>query len=68
MRQSGNALQFERQLSGRDLPLPTDLAPGTYSLVVGLYRAADGQRLTTSSGPLSRRSADTFDLREIIVQ
>ena len=50
------------------LPLPDDLAPGTYSLIVGLYRAADGQRLTTSSGPLGLRSTDAFIVQEIEVR
>jgi hypothetical protein len=30
----------------RTLPLPSGLAPGTYVLRMGVYRAADGQRLT----------------------
>ncbi len=30
--------------------LPTDLAPGTYTLAIGWYNPQDGQRLATSSG------------------
>jgi len=50
------------------LAVPDSVAPGDYKLIVGLYRAADGQRLTTSSGPLSLRSTDTFVVSDIIVQ
>ena len=50
------------------LPLPDDLAPGTYSLIVGLYRAADGQRLMTSSGPLGLRSTNAFVVQDIEVR
>jgi uncharacterized membrane protein len=50
------------------LPLPDDLAPGTYSLIVGLYRAAEGQRLMTGGGPLGWRSTDVLVVSEIIVQ
>lgn len=32
------------------LTLPADLRPGTYRLAVGVYRAADRQRLNTQSG------------------
>ncbi len=50
------------------LPLPDDLAPGTYKLIVGLYRAADGQRLTTASGPFGLAQADHVVVREIEVR
>ncbi|MFZ2359697.1 MAG: hypothetical protein WA040_10175, partial [Anaerolineae bacterium] len=50
------------------LRLPDDLAPGTYRLIVGLYRATDGERLMTSGGPFGLRSEDAFVVREIIVQ
>jgi uncharacterized membrane protein len=50
------------------LPVPDDLAPGSYSLIVGLYRATDGQRLEASSGPFGWHSTDAFLVREIIAQ
>ncbi|MDW8318638.1 MAG: hypothetical protein RMN53_12450 [Anaerolineae bacterium] len=39
------------------LPTPADIPRGRYALIVGLYRAADGQRLTVARGPwgLGRR-------------
>ena len=33
------------------LVVPAGTPPGMYQLIVGLYRAADGQRLETASGP-----------------
>lgn len=32
------------------IPIPPELAPGTYSVIVGLYRADNGARLPASSG------------------
>ena len=32
------------------LALPADLAPGSYRLIVGVYRAADRMRFTTRAG------------------
>jgi uncharacterized membrane protein len=39
------------------LTLPTDLAPGNYRLIAGVYRATDGQRLRTRSGPFGTSDA-----------
>jgi uncharacterized membrane protein len=50
------------------LSLPDDLAPGSYSLIAGLYRATDGQRLEASSGPFGWHSTDAFVVGEIIAQ
>lgn len=33
-----------------DLPLPADLAPGEYTLLIGLYNPVDGARLLTAEG------------------
>ncbi len=48
------------------LPLPADLAPGRYRLIVGVYRAADGRRLTTRTGLLTQSPSwiiKDFDVR-----
>jgi hypothetical protein len=50
----------------REIPLPQDLAPGTYSLYVGLYQGdarhpSTGTRLRTSDG------ADAWPLAEVVV-
>ncbi len=50
------------------LPVPDDLAPGMHSLIVGLYRATDGQRLTTPGGLLGLSQADHVLVREIEVR
>lgn len=50
------------------LPLPDDLAPGTYRLIVGLYRAADGQRLTTPNGLFGLSQKDHVLVSEIEVR
>jgi hypothetical protein len=49
---------------GYGLLLPADLAPGSYPLIVGLYRAASGQRLPRADG-----SPDDFVyLTDIVVR
>ena len=50
------------------LAVPDTAPAGTYRLIVGLYRAADGQRLPAAGGlfGLTRRTA--MIVREIIVQ
>jgi uncharacterized membrane protein len=50
------------------LPTPADTPPGTYRLVVGLYRTADGQRLTTRDGLLGLAQKDIFTVREISIR
>lgn len=49
------------------LAVPADVAPGRYDLIVGLYRAADRERLTTARGPLGLTRKDHFPVREITV-
>ena len=44
-------LPGEYVVDARSLHLPPDLAPGTYTLSAGLYRADTGARLTTSEFP-----------------
>jgi hypothetical protein len=41
----------ERVIDRYGIPLPTDLPPGMYSIVVGLYDPVTGQRLPVSAGP-----------------
>lgn len=48
------------------LSLPADLAPGSYRLIVGVYRAADRARLTTRVGLLGTR--DYWAVKVISVQ
>ena len=48
------------------LALPKDLAPGAYRLIVGLYQAADGRRLSTPRGPLAHR--DSYPIKTITIQ
>lgn len=48
------------------LGLPPDMAPGNYRLIVGVYRAADRQRLTTRSGLLS--TTDHWQIKAITVR
>ncbi len=50
------------------LAVPDGVAPGTYRLIVGLYRAADGQRLPTPSGLLGLAKRDFFTAQEIEVR
>ena len=48
------------------LGVPTGVAAGDYRLVVGLYSAADGTRLTAQAGP--GRRLDYYVLREVSVR
>jgi mannosyltransferase len=48
------------------LTLPTKLAPGSYRLIVGVYRAADRQRLQTQSGPFGE--SDQLAVKQIQVR
>jgi uncharacterized membrane protein len=50
------------------LPVPDGAAPGTYRLIVGLYRAADGQRLNAPSGLFGLPQRDHVPVREIEVR
>jgi hypothetical protein len=50
------------------LAVPDGAAPGSYELIVGLYRATDGQRLTTPSGLFGLASTDHVTVREIGVR
>jgi hypothetical protein len=44
-------LPGEYVADARSLHLPPDLAPGTYTLMAGLYRTDTGARLTTTEFP-----------------
>jgi hypothetical protein len=44
-------LPGEYVADSRSLHLPADLAPGTYTVWAGLYRADTGERLTTAEFP-----------------
>ncbi|MGQ9489957.1 MAG: glycosyltransferase family 39 protein [Anaerolineae bacterium] len=48
------------------LTLPADLTPGSYRLIVGLYRAADRVRFATRSGPFGAR--DYWVIKTVVVQ
>jgi hypothetical protein len=48
------------------LTLPANLAPGSYQLIAGVYRAADGQRLETGAGLLGK--SDHVVIRQIQVR
>ena len=48
------------------LTVPVNLAPGSYQLIVGVYRAANGQRLETRSGLLGK--SDYVVIKEILVR
>jgi hypothetical protein len=50
------------------LLVPDGATPGTYRLIVGLYRAADGQRLTTSGGLFGLAERDFWAVQEIGVR
>ncbi len=50
------------------LPVPVAAAPGQYKLIVGLYRVADGERLTTDGGLLGLAKRDFYRVREIDVR
>ncbi len=39
-----------------------------YQLIAGLYRAADGRRLETHTGPLGLRKSDHYNIKNLIVQ
>jgi len=47
------------------LALPADIAPGTYSLVVGVYSLPDGQRLSLEG---EASGADLYPLATIVVE
>jgi hypothetical protein len=49
----------------RQIPLPAELPPGEYQLLVGLYRPSDGQRLLVTSQP---GSPDAAPLGSVLVQ
>jgi hypothetical protein len=46
---TGIWLSSERLTAAYNFPIPADLEPGTYQLVIGVYDWASGMRLTTSS-------------------
>lgn len=48
------------------LTLPSDLPPGRYELVVGLYKAEDGNRLPPAAGPLVRPGDDRVILPVVL--
>ncbi len=50
------------------LAVPDGLAPGAYNLIVGLYRAGDGQRLITPGGLLALTQRDHVLVSEIEVR
>lgn len=51
-----------------DLPTPPNISTGRYTLIVGLYRAADGQRLTAGRGSFSLSRRDYTPVAEIEVR
>ncbi|MFZ2489151.1 MAG: hypothetical protein WAZ19_13645, partial [Anaerolineae bacterium] len=50
------------------LALPAGLLPGQYKIVVGVYRATDGQRLTLRRGLFGPRDQLSFVVKTIEVQ
>ncbi|HSN75784.1 MAG TPA: hypothetical protein VL334_11975, partial [Anaerolineae bacterium] len=50
------------------LPVPDSVTPGEYELIVGLYQAADGQRLMAGEGPFGTVKRDSAIVRKITVQ
>jgi hypothetical protein len=50
------------------LAVPANTAPGQHQLIVGLYHAADGQRLTTRSGLLGLTKQGHFPVQTIDVR
>ena len=50
------------------LATPASIKPGVYQLVVGLYRAADGQRLATRDGPMGLARSDVAVVRTITIR
>jgi hypothetical protein len=50
------------------LSLPANAPTSNYQLIVGLYRAADGQRLTTTSGPFGLARRDHVVAQAIVVR
>lgn len=50
------------------LTAPASLAPGRYQLIVGLYRAADGQRLTTDGGLFGLAEQGFYEVEAIDVR
>ncbi len=48
--------------------VPDTVSAGTYRLIVGLYRAADGQRLPAAGGLLEPTQRNAITVREIIVR
>jgi uncharacterized membrane protein len=50
------------------LSVPDSVPAGTYRLIAGLYRAADGQRLPAASGLFGLNRTDALTVRDIIVR
>jgi len=50
------------------LTAPASLAPGRYQLIVGLYRAADGQRLMTDGGLFGLAEQGFYEVEAIDVR
>jgi hypothetical protein len=48
------------------LILPDSVSPGTYDLIVGLYRSSDGERLRTRAGLLG--ASDHFTIKSVEVR
>ena len=55
----GQAIRDEHRLL-----LPSDMAPGTYTLVCGMYDQAKRERLTITDGPVSQ-PGDSLILQEV---
>lgn len=50
------------------LTVPEGVSPGPYWLIVGLYRAADGQRLTVRSRTLQPGKQDATTIRKVVIR
>lgn len=50
------------------IPLPDDLAPGQYELVVGWYYAPTGERLPVTKNDTTGKSGDVVEIGKVIVR
>jgi hypothetical protein len=55
-------------LDRHSLGVPANLSPGSYTLITGVYRASDRERLRASSGFLGLSSGDHYTVRNIVVK
>ena len=61
-------LPGEMVLDQQSLGTPQTLHGGVYRLIVGLYRAADGQRLRSPCGLLSWMTCDAIEVKTVRVR